>query len=330
VTAGARFVHRDAFGHREHLSLFAGAGGRYRMIAAAGLRSGALFGERFSVELDAELDRRPEERYLGIGNTDGAMQTRYRQQLDRTSLVADVRVAGDLHLRPAGAVTELAFERSDVGPPIDEVYMPDELVGWDGVRHVYGELELRWDDRGQRSRWEPSAIPAGGSVAGVWAGRVHRIDGAGVDYWRYGLDLQHFLRLSAGPRLLVLRAHGEAVGGDRADVPFAELPALGGSRYLRGYPTERFRDRVATVASAEYQFDLLRRLSASVFVDAGRVFPSLASTDDLRVGYGGVIQFYSESSLWIRATVASSFDGGLELSISFDPVTELDGRVERR
>lgn len=331
-TVGARFVHRDVLGHREHLALFAGTGGRFRTIASVGLDTGQLLGDRFRIETDGEFDRRPHEGYWGTGNADAAPVARYRQELARVAVTGDVRVVADLHARISGAATDLGFDRSETGVPIDEMYPPDDLVGFAGVRHVYGELELRWDDRGAVSRWEPVAIPAAGSVLGIWAGRVHRTDGAGADYTRYGVDAQTFLRLSPGPRTLILRGHAEAVDAARSDVPFAELPALGGTRDLRGYPTERFRDRVAAVVSAEYQFDLIRTLAASVFTDAGRVYPDVSSIDltALRLGYGGALQWYGEHSLWIRATVASSIDGGLELMLSFSPVTELDGRVERR
>src|SRR5690606_7438895 len=105
----------------------------------------------------------------------------------------------------------------------------------------------------------------------------------------------------------------------------------GGKAHLRGYPTGRFRDRVAAVASVDYQWDLSRNFSANVFVDVGRAYPSLQAVtyEELRVGYGVGIQAHTEHSFLARASIASSIDGGVFLDFSRDPVFELDRRVER-
>jgi outer membrane protein assembly factor BamA len=207
----------------------------------------------------------------------------------------------------------------------------DSLVGYDGVRNTYGELELRFDSRRRASEWEPVSVPATGWLAGVFAGRVTALDD-GADFWRYGMDLQKFTSLGEGPRVLVLRTHGEAVTGETTDVPFIELPRIGGGTTLRGYAVDRFRDRVAITGSAEYQWDLSHFVSASLFVDAGKVAPSLRDLDvhDLRVGYGASVELHSSYSFLARATLASSIDGGLFFTIGLDPVFELEGRTERR
>lgn len=346
VNAGARFVHRDLFGHKEHLSVFAGGGGRFREVAQAGFRTGDLFGKRVGFEAEGVYERRPQDRFFGIGNgstatsamipidprfDDTSVETRYRKQIERVALVGDVRVVSGLHVRAAEALTDLNVGASEMGVPIDQVYDPNGLVGFDGSRSLYSELELRWDDRSHGTKLEAPSIPALGGLTGLYVGRTHRLDG-GPDYWRLGFDVQQLVRVSKGPRLLLLRAHGEGVSLGRDDVPFTDLPSLGGSRFLRGYPTDRFRDRVAAVGSAEYQWDLLRALQAGVFVDVGRVYETVhhLSFDGMRMGYGATVQWFGDNSMWLRATVASSIDGGLEFYLSFDPVTDLDRRVERR
>lgn len=146
----------------------------------------------------------------------------------------------------------------------------------------------------------------------MFGGRVHRLDNAS-DYWRYGIDLQHFLRLAEGPRVLAFRLHGEAVSGTRAEVPFTELPQLGGLDDLRGYPTDRFRDRVAAIGSIDYAWDLSSWLSARVFADAGRVFgsPDDFGVDHLRVGYGIALEGHTSRSFGLLGALSSSIDGGL-------------------
>lgn len=347
INAGARFVHRDLFGHNEHLSLFAGGGGRFQSVAQAGIRSGDLFGDRVAFEAEGIYERRPKDRFFGVGNgspersamipidprvDDTSFETRYRKQIERVALVGDVRVVGGLHVRGAEALTDYSVGDSEMGTPISTVYDPNGLVGFDGgSRYFYHELELRWDDRGRGDKLEPASIPGVGGLTGVYLGRTQRLDG-GPDYWRLGFDVQQLIRISSGPKVLLLRAHGEGVSLGREDVPFFDLPSLGGSRYLRGYPSDRFRDRVAAVGSAEYQWDLGRSFQAGLFADVGRVYPTVhhLSFDGLRMGYGLTAQWFGEKTMWIRATMASSIDGGIEFYLSFDPVTDLDRRVERR
>jgi len=101
---------------------------------------------------------------------------------------------------------------------------------------------------------------------------------------------------------------------------------------LRGYASDRFRDRIAMVGSVDYSWDLAPTISASLFVDAGRVQRSLEDleTSDLRVGYGMQVDLHTSRSFLARAQIASSVDGGVFFNFGLDPVFELDGRVERR
>jgi hypothetical protein len=352
VTVGARFVHRDLLGAREHLSLAAGAGGRYRGFVSGSLRSGDRLGERLELELEAEYDRRPKEHFYGIGNRDEvevdegmpvpvlldalagdtSVEARYRQRLARATAVVDVRLAGALHLLGSGALTDLEVARSDEGVPIDVLYRPDTLIGWGGARHVYTELELRWDSRRRASPWEVVSLPATGWFAGVYGGPVIRIDDEGVDFWRYGADVQRFLRVGRGPRVISARAHVEAVTGSRDEVPFFDLPQLGGKTLLRGYEIEQFRDRIAVLGSLDYQWDLSQIFSARVFADVGRVYASADDLElaDLRVGYGVGLDAHGRTSFWVRSSIASSIDGGIFVTVSFEPVFDVGRRVEKR
>jgi hypothetical protein len=357
VSAGARFVDHDLFGEREDLAVQAAVGSRYRQIYAASLTTGKRLGDRFSLKLDAGYERRPHDAFYGVGNGDRvaitgmppgppaiqidprvdstAVETHYRQDRARLSVTADLRVWDHLHVRPAGAVSEVQFGNGDSGEPIDMRYDPRGLVGWGGIEYGYGELELRWDDRREATVMEPRSVYSTGTLAAVFAGQMHRLD-TGPDFWRYGVDLEKFLRLADGPRVLIGHLHGEAVTGRRDEVPFTELPKLGGPTYLRGYALDQFRDRVAAFGSLAYAWDLSQWFSASVFTDAGRVYSSvdeLASEqliDHLRVGYGVAIEAHSVDSFVLEGSLGSSIDGGLFVNLSFNPVYDLDERVRRR
>jgi hypothetical protein len=331
LNVGGRFVNRDLAGEDEKLSLAAGIGGRYSQIYHASLGSGRRLGERVSLQIDGEYEQRPKDRFYGVGNLDDAELARFRQRIARVAAVLDVRTVGPLRALVSAAIKDVEFDRSETGEPIDELYPAEALVGFEGIRHAYSELEVRWDTRRPATPWQPQVIHSAGWLAAAFAGRARALDG-GASFWRLGADLQHFVAVGEGPRVLAARLHVEAVDEARDEVAFTELPRLGGKTYLRGYPADRFRDRVATVASVEYRWDLTRILGASLFVDAGRVSggaPDL-DPDELRVGYGVAVEGHTDRSFLVRAMLASSIDGGIFLDIAFDPVFDLEARTVRR
>jgi hypothetical protein len=218
----------------------------------------------------------------------------------------------------------------------DVVYDPDGLLGSDGYRVGYGELELRWDTRRSASLWDPRSLNAVGSLVSGFVGRS-ALDGSNMletasGYWRYGADVHHFVQIARGPQVIAMRVYGESVSAQRDELPFTELPMLGGSNLLRGYAFERFRDRVALQGSLEYQWDLSRYVFASLFTDVGRVYPSIEdiTLDGLRWGFGVAIEAYSRNSFQARVSVASSIDGGFFLRLHLDPIFATPHREARR
>jgi len=335
LTAGGELVATDVLGEHEHATLDALYGGAYSEVLSGWADSGHRL-DPLVLRVDADFTRRPRDPFYGIGNgdlgprpqmavdpltSDTAYATYLRYQELRVAASADVRVIDDVHVIGRAAATELAFADSAVATPVTAVYMPDDLVGFEhGVAHADGELELRWDRRRPASILE-STQHSSGWLASGFAARVHQLDG-GADFTRYGVDLQDYIHLGFGPRMLVVRVLGEGVTGAVDQVPFSELPWLGGD-FLRGYSFERFRDRVAAVGTAQYVWDLTHVCNAYLFVDAGRVYSSLdaMTPDHLRVGYGIGIDVHGEDRGFLfQGSIASSIDGGLMLSAAFNPI----------
>ena len=333
---GARFLDLDTFGEHEHTTLEATTGLVYRESVLGKIDTGNRLGA-LRLELGGNFDRRPDDPFYGIGNGDlarvtagpidpltstTAFETFHRYQEERADVIADVAAISDLHLIATGSITDLKFARSTSGAPIDEVYSPADLVGFqNGVEHTYEELEVRWDDRRAANMWEPIDLHGTGTLARAFAGQIHRLDD-GSDFWRYGGEVQEHIHLGNGPRVLSLRLYGEGVTGNIDDVPFTELPALGGDSYLRGYVYERFRDRVAAFGSVQYTWDLAHNADIYLFVDAGRVYDSLdaLTLDHMRAGYGLGLEFHSDSGFLMEGSIASSIDGGIVLTASFNPI----------
>jgi len=242
-----------------------------------------------------------------------------------------LRVVSALHIHAAGAITDLSYGVASEGVPIVAVYSPSALSGWMGARNVSGELELRWDSRRLPARLDDHASFDDGALVAAFVGHVQPLDDA-RPYWRYGGEVQRHWRLGPGPRVIGARLRTDAVSGDLSYVAFTQLPELGGKSVLRGYPRDRFRDRIAIAGSLEYQWDLSGDLMAGLFTDIGRVFPDWRETipTDLRVGYGLSLQMHSNKRFLAGLQLASSIDGGFFVDFALAPAFDLEPRVEQR
>src|SRR5690606_12611861 len=128
---------------------------------------------------------------------------RYRRRIATAAGVADLNVTGDFFASVGGAISDVERGVSDSGPAIDMVFAPSSLVAFDDYRFGYAELEARWDTRDRTTIWEPRALRSQGSLVSAFAGRVALDQGQG--FWRYGADLQHYIRIAKGPRVIAAR-----------------------------------------------------------------------------------------------------------------------------
>lgn len=298
VMGGAQLDHRDILGEQEHLALWAGFGGRYDQGYRLELDSGRRF-SLFTLAVGTSYEAMSQERFYGIG--DGAAD---EMQFAEDRFRADARI--DIPFTPElGDALKTRFAMQ---------YLRRELMG----------------ERPESTRFEGALVidtraPAEGGTLDVtgWYANLHA--GASRDlgsdrYWfsYYGAELQRFFDLHQGQHVLALRVVAETIedGTPRT----VDLPQLGGTALLRGYPSGRFRDRALTLASAEYTWRFMRSVAAYTFVDAGRVWPSLeAVTLDSRIGYGLGLQFLTATTSLGRIQVAASRDGDFVLELVWQP-----------
>jgi hypothetical protein len=346
LTVGARAFDLDTFGDGERVVLQATVGTAYRLGVLGSIDTGHRLGP-VRLEAGGNFDRRPQEPFYGIGNEGNeqpapvngmidplvnptAVKTFFRYQEARAVALADLTLVPELHAFARGAYAELTYSPSTTNPSINEVYDTNDLVGFDTkTRHLYGELELRWDDRRRVTPWEPLTLHAEGSLAALYGGYSDQLE-MSTGFWHYGAELQHCFRLAFGPRVLVARLHGEAVTGNLAQIPITELPMLGGGAFLRGYPYARFRDRIALLGSVQYMWPLFHYASAYLFTDVGRVYQDWNQVDlsGLHAGFGIGLELFTPSSFLMDLSIATSTDGGITFMAEFSPV--LDARPRWR
>lgn len=345
-TAGLKFLDTDLVGQQEYLWASAQAGGAYQYAFAGYVDSGDRLGDHLLLSLFGEYVKRPKDIFYGIGNhstteqppfpvdpytTEVTVRTRFRQRIKRFVGSIDWRIFDDLHLVSANELADRAFSPATTGTPINDVFNTATLAGWPSTYYFYAEGALRYDTRGRYNLFEPAPFYSLGTLAELWGGRTFQFNDD-PDYYRYGLNLQHFFRLGASPRVIMLRYRGEGVTGSEFDVPFAMLPLLGGPLSLRGYAPQRFRDRVAMFGTVEYTWDLSYYVAAALFADVGRVYHSLddLTYKNMRAGFGLSLRFFGENSFWLDASLATSVDGGVQGTVTFDPIYLIRPRVRRR
>jgi hypothetical protein len=114
------------------------------------------------------------------------------------------------------------------------------------------------------------------------------------------------------------------------DLPFYDLPSLGGSATLRGYIANRFTDDSAWHAVAEYRFWVIprgfrltrtiriERVGLALFGELGTVAPSLGDLPDTRIhaSYGVGLRIALERLAIFRADLGFS-DEGTNLTVAF-------------
>jgi outer membrane protein assembly factor BamA len=80
----------------------------------------------------------------------------------------------------------------------------------------------------------------------------------------------------------------------RGGAPFPELSKIGDSWTARGYKAERYLDRSMLLSSLEFRFPLYHSLGGVLFMDTGRVSPSLQylSLQNFHTNWGWGLRYY--------------------------------------
>jgi hypothetical protein len=115
---------------------------------------------------------------------------------------------------------------------------------------------------------------------------------------RYRGQLGSFVDLGKNHRILSLSLTTEFADplGSR-DIPFTELPSIGGSGLMAGFRTDRLRDRSLAVATLRYSWPIWIWLNGSLQTALGNVFGEhLKDFDPSLLRWSGAIGFESRQS----------------------------------
>jgi endonuclease/exonuclease/phosphatase family metal-dependent hydrolase len=115
------------------------------------------------------------------------------------------------------------------------------------------------------------------------------------DILKTSLSLQGYRPIFSPKTILALRISGQIAKGD--SLPVHTLPWLGGSKTMRGYPLDRYLDKVRILTTIEVRFPIVWRVGGIVGLDAGKVWDRPSAIDLRRWAYNGVfgLRFYFDT-----------------------------------
>ncbi len=296
---GVRAFHEDLAGYGELGSVEVKAGGVYNLATQLHFRADHYGGSHLWLESVARYESAPALLFQGLGThreieggsglspREAAVATRFSERRLLSLLRAGYDLGRPSQLLQLGGtvsynVRDFGAKQKGAEPSIEEAYDTTQLVGFDDrVAILEADLSLVVDLR------DVAGATSSGAYLELFAGRAPSIGRYG--FWHHGAELTTYLDLYRKTRVLVLRAMLEGVEGDEAEIPFSELPRLGGVSRLRGYPLDRFRDEKAALGTIEYRYPIHQYVAGALYCDVGRVEQRYSDLLDStwKVGFGG-------------------------------------------
>jgi hypothetical protein len=317
---GLKYTDRLTLGVDTNLSATATVGGAHYVYSALSVEPTRVH-DPIGVIFDVMFDRRGDLLYNGLGNHtwSDAANGRYLMNALESRLTLRVRVQPWLGLYATLTSGLKRFGNGDrLGgdPSIDFVYDTAAIPGFThGTSFVRGGAGFAVDLRNQLG------LTATGLLVRGWFDFTHGIDGDFASYWRVHGLVGVPIDLWQRTHVLWLQAATSAAWPDVGNIPFSELPTLGGPNDLRGFRFQDFRDYSAAWFSAEYRWPVWMWIHGAVFVDYGGVFGENYRNFGARrmqPDVGIALRFISSPLFSIGAQLGYGFGEGFNFSLSGD------------
>jgi hypothetical protein len=342
VIGGLQAFHDDLGGHGERGVIATRVGSYLEQIHSVSFDAERVGGSRLWLETIARFDYRPREEFHGIGGDleeaaapaageilgprEAAVDTRYRSLrglvLLRTGYTLGARPGTVAKIGVSGIYNHRRFGACDEGcndPSIETIYDTAAITGFDSddVNLVELNGNLVIDGRNHKNR------TSSGAYFEVFGGGVP--PAREYHYWHYGAELSGYIDVFRGrvfqPRLML-----EATHGSEGNIPFSELPRLGGTTRLRGYTAGQFRDETAYAATLQYNYPIQHYIHGALYVDAGQVGRSYEDLFDTVPKFGGGLGFRLRSETGIIGTLDIAYGDGVHVHFTTDPMRAFSDR----
>lgn len=192
-------------------------------------------------------------------------------------------------------------------PSIEEVYTRESapLLGDDPL-YLRGEVSAT-------AYWQrtPSYSRRGGMYTLAYE-EFNPIRGNGGTFGFLRTELVQHVPIHRETWVVSLSSASESIVRKSDVVPYFLMPSLGGGSSLRGYATDRLRDRHTLLLSGELRwFPNRLGLDMALFMDGGTVAPFRSELvhNDFKIDYGVGIRFHSPTATVMRMDVAYGSEG---------------------
>jgi len=275
--------------------------------------------QRLTVGLDVNAAHLAQEKYYGTGMTSARTDVA-AYALDERRAVANAVVSAGPWLQISGSAGTLNARTTDAQgasiAPISARFTSGGAAGV-GIDHAFRVVSLGAAIDARDVRGNPRR---GGRYA-IAANRYSAASQRPYSFTQVDTEVEQHISFWKRQRVITLRAIAStAFTADGHAVPFYLQPALGGSRLLRGFVNDRFRDRSLLALQAEYGWDLTPFISAVAFYETGAVGSALRSitSRDFRRDYGIGFRFGSARTVAFRTDVAFGSGEGTRLTMRFN------------
>ncbi len=331
LSYGARAFWKKLTADDDKIELSGKAGGAFRDAFQLRYDAPHFAGSHIYVHARARYEDAVNSYFAGIGNGKvdqgtnlsamaGDVATRFAQHRELGLLSSGVELGHPgalVRIGGSAIFNHRTFGRSEGAsePTVQDVYDTSTLRGFN---NGFSNLELTADiELDTRDTEGPTQH---GALVRAFGGGGSIVESA--TYAHYGAEAVYYLTPGWERRTLVFRAVLEGVVDRDDDIPFTELPRLGGAFFLRGYHTDTFRDKLASMGTIEYHYPIHNNVSGALYVDAGKVartYDELAGAglkDNWHVGYGAGLLLHTKDTIAVRVDIA--YGDGINFYISTD------------
>ena len=259
--------------------------------------------------------KNPFRRLFGIGNqTTESDGSSYTSEESLVELTAGINVHENVRLMLTEHYHEIRID-SGIVPSLPQAQVQfSQLPGMEGATILGHKLTARYDTR------DKQLISTQGTYVNLSVELNQNLQQSGANRWlRTTFDARHLRPHYDGKLVFVARFFFDTVNGHTQNIPFYELPTLGGETTLRGFGQSRFIDDTAVLFNFEERipvtqlkaFDYLIDLEVAPFLDIGRVMSgfSIRDVQDFQVNPGTGLRILARPHVVGRLDVAYGRDG---------------------
>ena len=280
--------------------------------------------ERTHLRWYSKYEHSPHIDFFGIGNdTTNSRRASYLFNDFSSDFDAAIAPARSLRVGFTGGYYEAQTAASGKAglPPIDELYPPEQLTGFDNdTRYTrigaFAYLDSRDSQTGPRQ----------GRFLGFRYREYWDIDQGDFAFRQTEYEFQQYIPYFNRSRVVALNA-AVTLSFPKGDnsLPIYLQPMLGGSDELRGFVPYRFRDYHALSLSAEHRWHAFSVLDMAVFADAGKVVALKKDMVPTDLHYSGGLgfRFRLHSAIVTRVDLAGSTEG-FRVICTFSDIFKVD------